>query len=208
MEVPNSSLVLYASPTSPFARKVRVLIEELSMQDEVEVRMVDPHQSPDELVAINPMSRVPTLVLKSGEALPDSSLICVYLLSRASGKLPMTMGSQRWSTLRRQQLADGIIETAVTVVMESRRPESIVYTTFVDRQTAKIRRLLAALEAEADKLSRINAGMAEISLGVALAYLDFRLPYLDWRHEAPALAEWFTEFEKRPSMLQTAIPSE
>lgn len=198
---------LYSSPTSPYARKVRVLVAELGIEDQVEEVMVDPHASPAELLAVNPLSKIPALMTEQGIALPDSKLVIEYLLARGSGLAALPEGEQRWAALRLQQLGDGIIDAAVATVMERRRPEGIVYTTFLDRQAAVINRALEALEADAGSLSSGEPRLVEIAVGVALAYLDFRMPYVEWRPKFGALNTWFTLFSQRTSMVKTQPPA-
>lgn len=201
-----TKMKLYCSMTSPYARKVRIAIEELGLGELVEEVVVDPHASPAELLAANPLSKVPTLVTDRGEALPDSQLILDYLGHRKSGLATLSRGAKRWEVLRRSQIADGVIDAAVSIVMEKRRPEGIHYIPFLDRQTATIRRALDALNADAGLLALQTPGPCEITCGAALGYLDFRLPYLEWRKGREALANWYTVFAQRPSMQKTAPP--
>jgi glutathione S-transferase len=201
-----TTMKLYCSKTSPYARKVRIAIEELGLGEQVEEVIVDPHASPAELLAANPLSKVPTLVSDRGEALPDSQLILEYLSHRKTGLATLARGAKRWEALRRMQIADGVIDAAVSIVMEKRRPESIHYIPFLDRQTATIRRALDVLNADAGLLALQTPGLSEITVGAALGYLDFRLPYIEWRKQREALANWYTVFAQRPSMQKTAPP--
>ena len=198
---------LFCSKTSPYARKVRVAIEELGLADQVEEAVVDPFAPPPDLLAANPLSRIPTLVTERGEALPDSALILDYLAHRKSGLATLARGSKRWEVLRRAQIADGVIDAAVSIVMEKRRPESIHYLPFLDRQTQIIGRALDQLNADAGLLALQTPGVCEITCGVALGYLDFRLPYLEWRKGREPLAHRYTVFAQRPSMQKTQPPS-
>jgi glutathione S-transferase len=197
---------LYSSPTSPFARKVRVVLHELGLFERVDEQFVDPFSAepPAEFLAVNPLSRIPALITDDGLALPDSKLIIDYLQATAHDPLPGP--PVRWPGLRRQVVAEGVIEAAVACVLEKRRPESIVYPTFLDRQARNIARALDMLNLEANALGRERPAVVDVTTGVALAYLDFRLPYLDWRKRAPALAEWFEGFRQRPSMVATQPP--
>jgi glutathione S-transferase len=194
---------LYCSLTSPYARKVRVVIDELGMSDQVEEILADPFNAPDELLAANPLSRIPTLIGERGEFLPDSRLIIEYLQARGKHLTPMPRGTQRWAAARRLMLADGIIDAAVATVLEKRRPEGIIYTAHLDRQAQRIRRSIDALNAEAAHLSLRSVGMVEIATGVALGYLDFRLPYLEWHRGHEGLVHWYESFQHRPSMQKT-----
>jgi len=198
---------LFLSLTSPYARKVRIAVEELGLGGHVEEVTVDPHNPTPELLAANPLSKVPTLVTERGEALPDSALILDYLSHRKTGLATLSRGSKRWETLRRTQLADGVIDAAVAMVMEKRRPESIHFIPFLDRQVATIRRALDVLDKDAGLLALQTPGLCEITCGVALGYLDFRLPYVEWRKGRDALANWYTVFAQRPSMQKTVPPA-
>ena len=199
---------LYGSLTSPYSRKVRVAIEELQISGKVELVIVDPFSSsaPPEFITANPLSRIPTLVTDRGETLPDSSLIIDYLQTRFRGLAHLPRGNLKWLALRRAQIAEGVINAAVGIVLEKRRPESIVFTSYIDRQTEVIKRAVHQLHVEADLLSREQPGAVEIAAGVALAYLDFRLPWIAWRPDHEALAQWYSEFSLRPSMKATAPP--
>lgn len=197
---------LYCSRTSPYSRKVRVAAEELGLSDLIEEIDADPFAPPPELLAANPLSKIPTLITDKGEALPDSGLIVDYLLSRGRGLAAVPRGSRRWSALRRNQVAQGIIDAAVASVLERRRPESIIYTTFLDRQAEIIRRGVELLNLEAQALASDPPSVVEITSAVALSYLDFRLPYLEWRTRNEALAAWHGQFAQRPSMLKTQPP--
>jgi glutathione S-transferase len=202
-----SKMRLFSSKTSPFARKVRVAIEELGLADQVEEANIDPFAPPPDLLAANPLSKIPTLVTERGEALPDSQLILDYLAHRKTGLATLSRGSKRWEVLRRTQIADGVIDAAVATVMERRRPESIHYLPFIDRQAEIIRRALDQLNADAGLLALQTPGVCEITCGVAVAYLDFRLPYLEWRKGREGLAHWYTVFAQRPSMQKTQPPA-
>lgn len=196
----------YSSKTSPYARKVRVALEELGLADQVEEIIVDPFAPADEFLAANPLSKIPTLVTEHGTALPDSALILDYLSHKKSGLTVLPRGTKRWEILRRTQLADGIIDAAVACQLEKRRPESIHYIPHLDRQKATIQRTLDVLNTESGLLALQTPSLCEITVGVALAYLDFRLPYLEWRSKREALASWHTVFAQRPSMQKTQPP--
>jgi glutathione S-transferase len=198
---------LYGSKTSPFVRKVRVFAAELGLSDLIEEIQTDPFNPPPEFLAANPMSRIPTLVTEKGEALPDSELILEYLQTRGhSGIQSLPRGTKRWSALRRAKIADGIIEAAVATLLEKRRPESIIFTTFLDRQSEIIKRSVDILNLEAGTLSPDTPTIVEVTAAVALCYLDFRMPYLDWRKDHEALVAWHEKFTQRPSMIDTQPP--
>lgn len=198
---------LYCSKTSPYARKVRVVAHELGLSDFIEEIICDPFEASPELLAANPLSRIPTLITERGEALPDSTLIIEYLQTRGRGLTALPRGSRRWSALRRAQVAEGVIDAAFATVIEKRRPEGIRHVAFLDRKADVIRRSIAVLDLEAAELSSEAPSVVEITTGVALAYLDLRLPYIEWRKGHEPLDRWFTAFAQRPSMLATEPPA-
>jgi glutathione S-transferase len=200
---------LYGSKTSPYVRKVRVFAAELGLTDLIEEIQIEPSNNPPpEFLAANPMARIPTLVTEKGEALPESELIMEYLQTRGqSGIQSLPRGTKRWSALRRAKIADGIIEAAVATLREKSRPESIIYPTFLDRQTEIIMRSIDILNLEVGTLTTDTPTIVEVTAGVALCYLDFRLPYLDWRKNHEALVVWQEKFSQRPSMIMTQPPT-
>lgn len=200
---------LFYNETSPFARKVRVALHEMGLADRVEAILTDPFAAtpPSELLAANPLSRIPTLITDEGLALPDSSLILEWLQGTQVARLPEE--SARWPAARRAKIADGILEAAVATVVEKRRPESIIMPAALDRHAHAIERALDMLALEANALGDPEArpSVANLITGVALAYLDLRMPYLNWRQRAPTLVEWFDAFSARPSMQATQPPA-
>ena len=199
---------LYCSKTSPYARKVRVVAHELGLSDLIEEVPCDPFEPSPELLAANPLSRIPTLITERGESLPDSTLIIEYLQTRGRGLTALPRGSKRWSALRRAHVAEGVINAAFATVIEKRRPEGIRHVAFLDRQADVIRRSVAVLDLEAAELLADMPGIVEVTTGVALAYLDLRMPYIEWRKGHEPLDRWFTAFALRPSMIATEPPAD
>lgn len=195
---------LYCSLTSPYARKVRVLIRERNLQDRVEQVVVDPWVSPPALLDQNPLGKVPTLSTDDGTVLPDSGLILDYIDRLASGA---PAAHPDWKAARRAQLAQGLMDAAVAIVVETKkRPAEYVWQGWLDRQTAVINRTLDALEGETGALATNTPGTVEITLGCALAYIDVRMTQFSWRDSRPGLALWQERFAQRPSMLDTRPP--
>lgn len=195
---------LYASPTSPFVRKVRVLIAETGLTGIEEIdaagHPVDPGTMP---VDHNPLGKIPALIPDDGPALYDSRVICRYLNDRAGAAL-YPAAPRLWQTLTLEATADGMMEAAVLMVYESRlRPEENRYTAWTEAQWAKIARAMDALETRwMDHLSG-PLDMGQIAVGCALGYLDFRHSGRAWRAAHPDLAAWEAEFSARPAMAAT-----
>jgi len=197
---------LFVSPTSPYARKVRVLLHEKGLRDRVEETMVNPHQDPAELLARNPLGKIPVLALDDGSALYDSPVICEYLdaIDGEPSLIPRD-GDARWAVLRAQALADGILDLAVATVMERARPESGRSQAGLERWRDKIERAAGGI-GEAVSCLRGELDLGRIALAVALSYLDFRMPELEWRTQRPELIDWHANLAARVSMEATAPP--
>ena len=198
---------LYCNLTSPYARRVRVLLRELGLEHDVQEEVVDPFASPRNLLDRNPLSKIPVLVTGAGLTLPDSGLIMAFLLDGAEDSdqgWPASRGD--WSAASEVTLAEGVIDAAVAIVMENRRPESIRFPEQIDRQVATIRRVLPRFEHRIGAQGGTASIAADITLGVALAYLDFRTPWLNWRDDHPCLDRWLSEWVTRPAMQATKPP--
>lgn len=197
---------LFFSPTSPYVRKVLVLAHEIELVERITVVPVNPFEQSEALVAANPLSKVPTLVLDDGLTLFDSRVICEYLDLRHDGtRFFPPAGASRWKALRTQALADGVIDSAVALRLESLRPEAQRSQPTEERLLGAIRRGTATL---ADELADLPAQptIAHIATGCALAYLDLRVAHDPWRERHEGLARWFTAWAARPSMVATAHP--
>ncbi|GMQ96204.1 MAG: glutathione S-transferase family protein [Gammaproteobacteria bacterium] len=195
---------LYYNAASPYVRKVRVFAMETGLMDDIELAAVTitPVGPDAELCADNPIGKIPTLVRDDGGALYDSRVICEYLdgLHGGASMFPENE-DQRWTALRRQALADGILDAAVNTRYETfLRPPELRWPDWVDGQMTKVRRSLDQVEAES---LGDGVDIGTISVACALGYLDFRYRDEAWRDTRPKLAAWFEAFAARPSMSQT-----
>ena len=196
---------LYTSPTTPFGRKVMVLIRESGLQDQITETTVtgsplDPGSLP---VAQNPLGKIPALILHDGQAIYDSRVICRYL-DHLSGAGLYPQGDALWPVLTLEATADGILEAALLMVYEGRlRPEELHYAPWVEGQWGKVSRALDAIETHWMPLLQGPLTMAHVAVGVALGYLDFRHGPRDWRQGRGELSEWEKAFSQRPAMAQT-----
>ena len=199
---------LYYSPTSPYVRKVMVLLHETGQIDNVELVNVagTPMEPSEALMTKNPLTKVPVLELPNGTVLLDSRVICAFLNGRAKAGLYQT-GKAHWQTRTLEALADGILDAALSIVFEGRlRPAEKQMDEWRDAQWGKIERTCAALERDwMDHLAG-PLDMGQIAAGCALSYLDFRLDERGWRKGNDALATWFKAFESRASMAATPPP--
>ena len=194
---------LFYSPTSPYARNCRVVARERGLMDRIEERAVSPYDDPPELLAANPLARVPTLLRDDGSAVFDSPVICAYLDALSPGPALIPDGPRRWDVLTREALADGILDAAFAMVMERRRPDPQQSPDWLARWAAAIVRSLDAVEADIAGFGG-DITIAQLGLGAALGYLDFRLPDLAWRTGRPQTEAWFEAFSTRECMRETA----
>lgn len=194
---------LFYSPNSPYARKCRVVILEKGLSDRVEMVQVNPMDNDPALLAINPLGTVPALVTDAGLHLCDSAMICEYLDSLSDMNPLLPTPDKRECVLAMVAMADGIMDAAVTCVLEGRRPADKQYAPWVERKQAAILRTIdkfAAIDMQDTPLS-----MGVINLAVALAYISFRFPQLEWRGKHPKLAAWLDAFSQRLSF-ETTTP--
>ena len=195
---------LFSSKASPFVRKVRVTIAELGLTDRVTEVFIptSPLDSAPEIVAANPLGKIPALTRPDGPALYDSRVITRYLDSLANGRLYPE--GRLWEVLTLEATADAICEAALAVTYEGRfRSAEMQSAEWTEAQWGKAARALLAIEDRwmSHLAGTLDAG--QIALGCALGYLDLRHSARDWRAATPALAAWYEGFSTRPSMVAT-----
>ena len=197
---------LWYSPPSPFVRKVLMLAYETEQIDKLElVDVTNTALAPDaELAKLNPLGKIPTLILEDGHTLFDSRVICEYLDGLHDGpKMIPLSGMERYNTLVCQAMGDGIMETAVAIrYEEALRPEEFQWDVWMKAQQTKIVQALDVLETwRAGRIQDVHMG--SISVASALSYLDFRQPDFDWRDGRPVLTQMLATFSERESMKNT-----
>jgi glutathione S-transferase len=200
---------VYFSAASPFARKCLVAAAELGLRDRIELVTAAAHpvNRDKNVVARNPLGKIPTLITDDGTALYDSRVICEYLNALGDGHLIPLGGNPHWSVLVEQALADGIMDAAVLARYETAlRPEALRWNDWTVGQLEKVTSGLDALESRAVRFGdRVDVGT--IAFGCALGYLDFRFSSFGWRDRRPQSAAWFERFGARPSMVATRPPA-
>ncbi len=203
-----AKMKLYYSPSSPYARKVRVLALLTGLDkkmDMVNVALTPVAPNPD-VDKHNPIGKIPALSVK-GMDLFDSPVICEYLDSQHKGrKLFPRKGRERWVALRQQAMGDGLLDAALLARYEGfLRPEDRRWPDWTKGQMKKIDGVLDQLEAESKSLKG-KPNIGTITIACALGYLDFRFASHDWRGKRARLAKWFAAFSKLPSMKATVPP--
>ncbi|MBH0238480.1 glutathione S-transferase family protein [Methylobrevis albus] len=192
-----TEFTLLSSPPSPFGRKVKIAASLLGLSDRITVVAVETVVPDAELLARNPLGKIPALVPAGGAALYDSRVILEYLDHLAGGgRIIPTETGPRFAALTLQALCDGLMDAALLQVYETRlRPEGERSPGWSARQAEKVRRALATLEAAPPTAVGDPAAITvgEIALSAALGYLDLRFAGA-WRAEHPALAAWLESF--------------
>lgn len=201
---------LIGALTSPYVRKVRVVMAEKKLDFELVLEDV---WNNDEILKANPLGKVPCLVMEGGEAVFDSRVIVEYLDTLSPvGKLIPTNGRERVEVRTWEALADGVLDASILARLEATwkgRADGERCTAWIDRQLSRVDASLAAM-------SRGLAGkawctgaqftLADIAVGCALGYLDFRFPQIDWRGPHANLAKLYEKIAARPSFKETQPP--
>ena len=198
---------LRSSPSSPFGRKVKMATFILGFDDQVTPVLTDTLDPNDSICEVNPLGKIPALE-DDGTTFYDSRVIMEYLDAKAGGgKIIPAHGPERYETLTRAALMDGILDAAILVIYERRmRPEDKYVESVVERQRGKIIRGLEAVAAKNPSYS--NGAMpdiGEIGLACVLDYLDFR-KQVNWRDHAPNLASWLANFAAAVPGYEDSMP--
>ena len=196
-------LTLHWSPKSPYVRKVMVCAHELGLVPRLElVRSVAAMLKPNPaIMAVNPLSKIPTLVREDGSVLFDSVVICEYLDDLADGRLFPREGEPRWQALRWHAFGDGLLDALI--LWRNERERAVPLQPLLDAFELKVRASLALLDAEAAALGAAPFSIGTLTVGCALGYIDYRFDALGWRALAPRLAQWHAQLCKRPSFQAT-----
>jgi glutathione S-transferase len=202
---------LIGSLTSPYVRKVRVVMAEKKL--DFQLLLEDPWGS-EAVVKSNPLGKVPCLVMEGGEAVFDSRVIVEYLDTLSPvGKLIPPSGRERTEVRTWEALADGILDAAVLARLEAtwagRSPEQRS-AAWIERQMRTVHNALQAISqglGERPWCSGNHFSLSDVAVGCALGYLDFRFPDIDWRTPHPNLAKLYDgKLALRPSFVDTAPP--
>jgi glutathione S-transferase len=200
---------LFNSPNSPYGRKARIIIHELKLGPRVEEVMVS-LPADAAFRAVNPLGKIPALLLDDGSVIYDSPVICEYLDELGGGKFfPRASlfkeAPGRWRALTLQALGDGLADAVVRRNQELRLPEDKRSGEVIRRQTAAIEAAFAVANRAAPKFPELPT-IGEIAIGCAIGYLDLRVPDDGWRDRYPQLAEWLVAFSRFESVATTKPP--
>lgn len=201
---------LIGSNTSPYVRKVRVVMAEKKL--DYHFVLEDVWSADTRMAESNPLGKVPCLIMEGGEAVFDSRVIVEYLDTLSPvGKLIPGVGRERAEVKTWEALADGVLDAAVSSRLESTwvgRTDAQRSPAWIERQHHKIDQALRAMDQGlGDKpfCCGIHLSLADIAVGCALGYLDFRFPDIAWRDTHPHLARLQDKLMQRSSFTDTAV---
>jgi len=199
---------LYGSETSPYVRKVRVVIAEKGIN--CEWVMERPADAGGRFRELNPLGKIPVLELDDGGVIYDSPVIAEFLDSLSATQLIPLSGDERWQVQTLHALADGVMDATVARMLELRKPVDKQLNAVINKQEGKVANALQSLEkATADKSFLVGSSitMADIAIATALSYIDFRYAH-DWRSQNPQLEKWSDAIFSRDSFTSTLPPDE
>ena len=206
-----NTMKLIGSATSPYVRKVRIVMAEKRLDYQFEIEDV---WASDHILESNPLGKVPCLVMEGGEAVFDSRVIVEYVDTLSPvGRLIPERGRERAEVRTWEALGDGVLDAAILARLESTwsgRSAAQRSQTWIDRQMRKIEASLAAMaKGLGDKpwCSGIHFSLSDVAVGCALGYLDFRFPQIEWRAQHANLAKLHEKLALRQSFVDTLPPA-
>lgn len=198
---------LFWSSRSPFVRKVMIFAHETGLVDRItcERTVVAPTKPNADLMRLNPLNKLPTLILDDGRAIYDSRVIVEYLDSLHGGpkRIPEA-GVERFDALRMQALCDGVLDFLLVGLSERARPEAQQSAELKAALAVKFKAAFDALDAEASRLDIGRFGLSEIAASAVVGYADFRYSAENWREGRPNLAAFADKIAGRASIVATA----
>lgn len=201
---------LIGSLTSPYVRKVRIVMAEKKLEYQLVLEDV---WANDAILKSNPLGKVPCLVLEGGEAVFDSPVIVEYVDTLSPvGKLIPPSGRERVEVRTWEALADGVCDAAILARLEQTwgPREGARSPAWIERQMSRVGAALKAMgQGLGDKAwcHGTHYTLADVAVGCALAYLDFRFAHIDWRSDHPNLARLAEKLAARQSFIDTALPA-
>jgi glutathione S-transferase len=196
---------LIGSTTSPYVRKVRIVLAEKKIECDFELNnpWADDTRVPD----YNPLGKVPALVLEDGRCLYDSRVIVEFLDNVSPvNKLIPASNRERSEVRRWEALADGVLDAGIAARLENARPDGEKSPAWVKRQMGKIASGLAAMDRDlGDKpwCTGNDYTLADIAVGACLGWLEFRFGPMGLREEHSNLGRLLDKLAGMPSYTDT-----
>lgn len=195
---------LVGSLTSPFVRKIRVILAERSIRHDFLEESA--WTASTTVPRYNPLNKVPALELDSGESIYDSAVISEYL-DAISGNTLIRGDAQARALVRRgEALGDGLADAGITVFLERKRDASRQDAAWIARQLDKVNASIAAVGRELGDQPYIGGeqmNLADIACACGLFWAEFRMPELGWRQSDARMKTWAERMEMRPSFQAT-----
>jgi glutathione S-transferase len=198
---------LVGSRTSPYVRKIRVLLAERQVAHEFLEESA--WTAGTTVPRYNPLNKVPALQLDDGECLYDSRVIAEYLDAMSGGRFLPAEARARARAQCRQALGDGIADAGITAFLERKREVSRQDAPWIARQLDKVDAGIGAVAkalGEAPFLGGPELDLADMACGCALFWVEYRMPEIRWRETHPRLGAWARRLEARPSFEATRPP--
>lgn len=198
---------LLGSGPSPYTRKVRIVLAEKKIDCDFETVDVNPSENP--VNALNPLGKVPTLVLDDGATLFDSRVIVEFLdgVSPISRLIPDD-NRDRVAVRRWEALADGALDAGLLIRYEGLRPKKLQSADWAAKQAGKLQRSLAQMAADLGDRPWCHGdrySLADIAVGACLGWVEFRKPGgVEWRSRYANLAKLYDKLMERPAFADTA----
>lgn len=200
---------LIGTLTSPYVRKVRIVLAEKKIDYDFEID--SPLDADSKVSQINPVGKIPVLLPDDETPLFDSRVIVEYIDKvTPNNKLLPLPNRERTEVKRWEAVADGLLDAATTIIHEKRRPKKEQSATWITRQQAKILRTLEFMSQELGDqpfCMGTHFSLADVAVGAALGYLTFRFADLDWKTDYPNLSRLYDKLMQRPSFADT-VPQE
>jgi glutathione S-transferase len=202
---------LLGSFTSPYVRKARIAF--LEKKIDVELVLEDVWSASSKISELNPLGKVPALIMDDGGVMFDSRVIVEYADTLSPvGHLIPSSGKDKAAVKTWEALCDGVLDAAILLRLEKTWAPRGDHRSqeWIDRQMGKMQ---VGLKAIADGLGNNQwcynnqFGLADIAVGCVCSYFDFRFPDIAWRNEYPNLATYFDKLNQRPSFVETAPPT-
>lgn len=192
---------LIYSTASPYARTARVFVQELGLEDRVKEVFQHPFENPQELIAANPLCKVPCLITDKGQAIFDSQVICEYLDSKAGNQLFKDISGD-WHHKTLYSLTRGLLDSAVAWQQDKMREPEQRSEFWQERFIKSIDRGLEYFAKRIDELPKEFSAI-HVNLITVLEYLDFRHPEYQWQNKFESLKNWWAGYKEKPSIVAT-----
>ncbi len=189
---------LLSGPTSPFARKCRIVAIEKSIQ--LEEINTNPFES-EELPLLNPLKMIPVLILDDSSKIFDSDVICQYLDEQGTGR-KLFPDENRWGVLTRSTVGNGLSDASVQLQLQKVLSEADQSAPFMAKMKQRIDRSFSSLQNQLSEFNNDSFYIDTICIVAGISHVELRHGK-SWRDSNSELAEWYLKQIKRQSIHDT-----